>query len=96
MFRAPLQLLLLVLSLSITAYGQSQANTGNIEGRVTDQNAAAVPNVTVTATNLANGLIKIAQTNDEGVYRIVFLRRAVTKSTRAEFRVSLPRVSRTW
>jgi outer membrane receptor protein involved in Fe transport len=71
MFRVPL--LLIVLSLSITAYGQSQANTGNIEGRVTDPNAAAIPNVTVTATNLATGLNKSAQTNDEGVYRIVFL-----------------------
>jgi Carboxypeptidase regulatory-like domain/TonB dependent receptor len=71
MFRVPL--LVLVLSLSITAHGQSQANTGNIEGRVTDPNAAAVPNVTVTATNIANGLTKSAQTNEEGVYRIVFL-----------------------
>ena len=33
MFRVPL--LLLVLSLSITAYGQSQANTGNVtEARI--------------------------------------------------------------
>ena len=71
MFRAPL--LLLVLSFAVPAYGQSQANTGNIEGRVTDQNAAAVPNVTVSATNLATGLNKTAQTNEEGVYRIVFL-----------------------
>ena len=72
MFRIPL-LLALALSFSITAFAQSQANTGNIEGRVTDPNSAAVPNVTVTATNLANGLQKSAQTNDEGVYRIVFL-----------------------
>ncbi|HEV2835747.1 MAG TPA: TonB-dependent receptor [Pyrinomonadaceae bacterium] len=71
MFRTPL--LLLLLSISITTFAQSQANTGNIEGRVTDPNAAAVPNVTVTATNIATGLTKSAQTNDEGVYRIVFL-----------------------
>ena len=71
MFR--ISLLFVFVSLSITAYGQSQANTGNIEGRVTDPNAAAVPNVTVTATNLATGLTKNAQTNEEGVYRIVFL-----------------------
>src|SRR5215207_21956 len=72
MFRIPL-LLSLVLCVSINIFAQSQANTGNIEGRVTDPNAAAVPNVTVTATNLANGLQKTAQTSDEGVYRIVFL-----------------------
>ena len=72
MSRVPL-LLALVLFVSITVTAQSQANTGNIEGRVTDPNAASVPNVTVTATNLATGLQKNAVTNDEGVYRIVFL-----------------------
>ena len=66
-------LLVCLLSISITAFAQSQANTGNIEGRVTDPNSAAVPNVTVTATNLATGLAKNAVTNDEGIYRIVFL-----------------------
>ncbi|HXC71270.1 MAG TPA: TonB-dependent receptor [Pyrinomonadaceae bacterium] len=72
MFRVPL-LLAVVLFFSINIFAQSQANTGNIEGRVTDPNAAAVPSVTVTATNIATGLQKSAQTNDEGVYRIVFL-----------------------
>ena len=72
MFRVPL-LLALVLFLSTTLFAQSQANTGNIEGRITDPNGASVPNVTVTATNLANGLQKSAQTNDEGIYRLVFL-----------------------
>jgi hypothetical protein len=66
-------LLVCLITISINAFAQSQANTGNIEGRVTDPNAAAVPNVTVTATNLANGLSKNAVTNDEGIYRIVFL-----------------------
>ena len=72
MSKVPL-LLALVLLFSVNIFAQSQANTGNIEGRVTDPNAAAVPNVTVAATNLATGLQKSAQTNDEGVYRIVFL-----------------------
>src|ERR1044072_7883874 len=72
LFRVPL-LIATVLSLCLIVLAQSQANTGNIEGRITDPNAASVPNVTVTATNLATGLQKTAQTNDEGVYRIVFL-----------------------
>ena len=72
LFKVPL-LLALVLFVSITVSAQSQANTGNIEGRVTDPNGASVVNVTVTATNLATGLQKNAQTSDEGVYRIVFL-----------------------
>ena len=72
LFRLPL-LIATLLSVSLIVLAQSQANTGNIEGRVTDPNAASVPNVTITATNLATGLQKTAQTNDEGVYRIVFL-----------------------
>jgi hypothetical protein len=37
------------LSIAIGVNAQSQANTGNIEGRVTDPNAASLPNVTITA-----------------------------------------------
>src|SRR4030095_5285234 len=72
LFRIPL-LVGVFLSASLIVLAQSQANTGNVEGRVTDPNAASVPTVTITATNLATGLQKNAQTNDEGVYRIVFL-----------------------
>src|SRR5215510_11339418 len=72
MFRISL-LFALVLSIAIGVNAQSQANTGNIEGRVTDPNGAAIPKVTVTATNLATGLQKTTETNDEGVYRVVFL-----------------------
>src|SRR5262245_49380778 len=70
--RTPL-LIAVVISVSLTVLAQSRASTGNIKGRVTDPNGASVTNVTVTATNLATGLQKNAQTNDEGVYRIVFL-----------------------
>src|SRR5215212_1275235 len=72
LFRVPL--LITILLCALTALNaQSQANTGNIEGRITDPNAASVPNVTITAINLATGLQKSAQTNDEGIYRIIFL-----------------------
>ena len=66
-------LFLVVLCLSNSAFAQSQSSTGNIEGRVTDPNGAAVPNVTVMATNLATGLSKNVQTNEAGIYRITFL-----------------------
>src|ERR1051325_10848359 len=70
------RLLVLVISLlfvSIAAFAQSQATTGNIEGRVLDPNEAAVPNAQVTATNQATGLEKSANTDDEGNYRIILL-----------------------
>src|SRR5437588_8614655 len=69
-------LLALVVSLffvSTVVRAQSQASTGNIEGRVLDPNGAAVPNVQVTATNEATGLQKSANTDDEGNYRIILL-----------------------
>ncbi len=40
-----------ILLLAANIFAQSQASTGNIEGRVADPQGAAVPNVTVTARN---------------------------------------------
>ncbi len=61
----------LLISLSVMA--QSQATTGNIEGRVLDPNEAAIPNATVTATNQATGLEKNVNTDDEGNFRLILL-----------------------
>jgi hypothetical protein len=49
LFRLPLMIIFLLCAFTIIN-AQSQANTGNIEGRITDPNAASVPNVTVTTT----------------------------------------------
>jgi outer membrane receptor protein involved in Fe transport len=62
-----------VLFSAATAFSQSQATTGNIEGRVSDPNGAAVPGVNVTATNQETGLAKTSDTDAEGIYRIIFL-----------------------
>ncbi len=62
-----------LLMFGTASLAQSQATTGNIEGRVMDPNGAAVPGVTVTATNQETSLAKSAQSNDEGLYRISFL-----------------------
>ena len=70
------RLLLLCVSLllaSVPTFAQSQATTGDIEGRVLDPNGAAVPSVTVTARNQQTGLEKSATADEEGIYRIVFL-----------------------
>jgi Carboxypeptidase regulatory-like domain/TonB dependent receptor len=69
-----LLLFLFVLSLFTTAASaQSQATTGNIEGRVVDAQGAAVPNVTVTATSQDTGLQKTAQSNDDGNFILPLL-----------------------
>src|SRR5579885_1740403 len=57
----------------VAAFAQSEATTGNIEGRVLDPKGAAVPNATVTAKNQATGFERIATTDSEGNYRIILL-----------------------
>lgn len=64
---------LCVLMTTPAALAQSQAATGNIEGRVLDPNGAVIPNAVVTARNEATGLERTANTDDEGNYRIIQL-----------------------
>ena len=62
-----------VIMAAICGFAQSQATTGNIEGRVLDPKEAAVPGATVTATNQQTGLEKTATSSDEGTFTISFL-----------------------
>ena len=48
----------------------AQQTTGNITGRVLDQQAAAMPGVTVTAKNPATGFTRTESTDASGVYRL--------------------------
>src|SRR5262245_10491257 len=48
----------------------AQQTTGNISGRVIDQQDAAVPGVTVTAQNPATGFTRVEVSDAEGVYRL--------------------------
>jgi outer membrane receptor protein involved in Fe transport len=66
-------LLVLILILAVGAFAQSQATTGNIEGRVLDPKEAAVPGATVTAINQQTGLERTTTTNDTGGFLIILL-----------------------
>src|SRR5207237_1340362 len=71
---ARLVVLCLCLAFStFNAFAQSEATTGNIEGRVLDPNGAVVPNSNVTAKNQNTGLEKTATTDTDGNYRIILL-----------------------
>jgi outer membrane receptor protein involved in Fe transport len=70
--RIPL-IVIFLFTLAVGAQAQSQATTGNIEGRVVDPNRAAVPGITVTAASKETGLAKSAVTDAEGIYRIILL-----------------------
>jgi hypothetical protein len=62
-----------LLTATVNSAAQSQANTGNIEGRVVDSNGASVPGVTVAVTNQETGFTKSVQSNDDGLYKILLL-----------------------
>ena len=62
--------LLLLLS-SASAFAQQ--TTGNITGRVVDQQGAAVPGASITAKNPATGLSRTETSDAEGVYRVAAL-----------------------
>jgi outer membrane receptor protein involved in Fe transport len=66
-------LVALFLTLTAGASAQSQATTGNIEGRVLDPQDAAVAGASVTAVNQQTGLEKTATTDDQGSFTIAFL-----------------------
>jgi len=51
----------------------AQQTTGNINGRITDDQGAAVPGVTVTATNSATGFSRTDVSDGEGLYRLTGL-----------------------
>ena len=70
------RLFTLIAGVMIAAVGikaQSQATTGNIEGRVLDQQGAAVPNASVTATNQQTALEKSASSDSQGEFRVILL-----------------------
>ena len=60
---------MITLSLAPLSFA-AQEPTGAIEGAVTDPQGAVVPNVTVTARNVATGLTRTTNTGDDGRYRI--------------------------
>lgn len=52
---------------------QGQTGQGNIVGSVTDATGAAIAGVTVRATNPQTGFSYNSVTNDEGIYRILYV-----------------------
>src|ERR1051326_3123135 len=67
---APLFAAALCLLLSATASAQS---TATLQGTITDQQGAVVPNAKVIAHNNATGLERTAQTDADGNYQIAAL-----------------------
>ena len=67
---------LLLAAFSLTpslALAQSQANTGTIEGTVTDPSGSAIPNAEVTLKNLDTNFTRVLKTDSDGRFRGLLL-----------------------
>ena len=60
----------LVLALVTATAAFAQQTTGNISGRIVDDQGAAVPGVTVTARNTQTGFTRSDVSDAEGIYRL--------------------------
>src|SRR5262249_12909504 len=65
-------LLLGLILVSFTA-ANAQERFGGLTGKITDPQDAAVPGVTVTATNKTSGVVHTGVTGADGTYRILDL-----------------------
>src|SRR5437870_4173774 len=65
--------LMLALAMSAFAGMQSQATTGTIEGTVTDQTGAVLPNANVKVKNVETAAVRSVLTDDRGFFRAPLL-----------------------
>jgi hypothetical protein len=73
MFRILLAVALLCTTGMSTAFAQSQAANGSIEGTVVDESGGVLPGVTVTVTNTETGAVRTVVTNESGLFRAPLL-----------------------
>ncbi|HUQ88645.1 MAG TPA: TonB-dependent receptor, partial [Vicinamibacterales bacterium] len=64
---------ILSLAIGVSAFAQSTAVNGTIEGTVKDDQGALLPGVTVTVTNIDNNDQRVVVTNESGLYRAPLL-----------------------
>ncbi|MBM3531292.1 MAG: TonB-dependent receptor [Alphaproteobacteria bacterium] len=64
------------LSSVVAVAAIAQVVGANLSGRIVDEGGGALPGVTVTITNTANGATQTVVTNDSGAYRVVSLQPA--------------------
>ncbi|HEX2712472.1 MAG TPA: carboxypeptidase regulatory-like domain-containing protein, partial [Candidatus Acidoferrales bacterium] len=61
------------MSLSTLAWGQSEATSGTIRGTVTDQKGGTIPQAQVTVRNLQTGYTRETLTGDDGYFNVPLL-----------------------
>ena len=69
----------LVLIFGLASCAVLSAQNSGIQGVISDPTGAAVPDVAVTITNAATGIVTTARTNESGFYSAPFLPTATYK-----------------
>jgi len=59
---------LVLIALLMPATLVAQSGTGSLRGRVTDESGAALPGVTVTATQVGTGITRVTVSEADGIY----------------------------
>src|SRR2546430_339310 len=72
-FRAVLVLLPCLLLALAPSYSWAQAIFGSVNGLVTDESGAAIPNVSVSITDTDKGITRVVQTSESGEYLVQHL-----------------------
>src|SRR4029434_1018235 len=98
---ARIRALFLVLTMAVAGYAHAQERFGTLQGRVTDQQGAAIPGVTVSVTSLATNETRafVTDTNGQvsaadltpGRYKVSFELAGFTKVERPDVSVALGR-----
>ncbi len=65
--------LVAALAFGLTSLASAQTTTASITGTVTDPSGAVVPNVKITATNNGTNVAYTANSNESGVFNLLFL-----------------------
>ena len=73
MYRSSRLIVVIVALLGLASALSGQVATGNITGRVTDSSGAAAAGVEVTAVNAATGVTSRGTSDDEGIYRLLYM-----------------------
>ncbi|MGB7069959.1 MAG: TonB-dependent receptor [Pyrinomonadaceae bacterium] len=58
---------------AFTSFAQSQVSSADLTGTVADPNGAVVPGASITAKNIATGLVRNATANDSGDFQLIGL-----------------------
>jgi len=72
-FAGPSKLISSLVFFSALAFAQSQANTGIIEGTVSDQSGRSIPKAQITIVNLGTNFTRELVSDDEGRFRGLLL-----------------------